>query len=81
LLATDVQTPATSLGQTAILGDAANRKTHPMDRMHCGVFKVGVVNGDYLSVDFWVCHRLRQMGYRIFVDPEIATRHQGTTQF
>ena len=53
----------------------------PMARVHYDVFKVGVVNGDYLSEDFWVCHRLRHMGYRIFVDPEIATRHQGTTQF
>ena len=53
----------------------------PMSYTHYDVFKVGVVNGDYLSEDFWVCHRLRQMGYRIFVDPEIATRHQGVTQF
>jgi hypothetical protein len=53
----------------------------PMAHTHYDVFKVGVVNGDYLSEDFWVCHRLRQMGYRIFVDPEIATRHQGVTQF
>jgi hypothetical protein len=50
-------------------------------QVHYDVFKVGVVGGDYLSEDFWVCHRLRSMGYRIFVDPEITTRHQGVTQF
>lgn len=53
----------------------------PMANVHYDVFKVGVVNGDYLSEDFWVCHRLRQMGFRVFVDPVISTRHQGITQF
>ena len=53
----------------------------PMALWHYDVFKVGVVNGDYLSEDFWVCHRLRQMGHKIFVDPFIPTRHQGVSQF
>jgi hypothetical protein len=65
-------------------GDVYQRllaKGAPMAQAHYDVFKVGVVNGDYLSEDFWICHRLRHMGYRIFVDPTIPTRHQGITQF
>lgn len=48
---------------------------------HYDVFRVGVVDGEYLSEDFWVCHRLRSLGFRICFDPEIATRHQGITEF
>ncbi|WP_295400228.1 hypothetical protein [uncultured Thiocystis sp.] len=53
----------------------------PLAQVHFDVFQVGVVGGDYLSEDYWVCHRLRQLGYRVFVDPEVATRHQGVTEF
>lgn len=52
-----------------------------MVETHYDVFRVGVVDGDYLSEDFWICHRLRTMGFRIWFDPEIATRHQGITEF
>lgn len=48
---------------------------------HYDVFKVGVVDGDYLSEDFWICHRLRALGFRVYFDPEITTRHQGITEF
>lgn len=41
------------------------------------VFGVGVVDGEYLSEDFWVCHRLRRLGFRIHVDPAVVTRHNG----
>lgn len=41
------------------------------------VFRVGVVDGEYLSEDFWVCHVLRRLGFRIHVDPTIVTRHNG----
>jgi hypothetical protein len=41
------------------------------------VFRVGVVDGDYLSEDFWICHVLRRLGFLIHVDPTIVTRHNG----
>jgi hypothetical protein len=41
------------------------------------VFRVGVVDGEYLSEDFWVCHVLRRLGFRIHVDPTVVTRHNG----
>lgn len=53
----------------------------PVARVHYDVFKVGVVGGDYLSEDYWVCHRLRALGFPVYVDPEIPTRHQGVTEF
>lgn len=53
----------------------------PLARTHYDVFQVGVVDAEYLSEDYWVCHRLRQLGHRVFFDPEIATRHQGMTEF
>jgi hypothetical protein len=53
----------------------------PLPDTHFDVFRVGVVDGDYLSEDFWVCHQLRALGFRIFIDPQVATRHQGITEF
>jgi hypothetical protein len=41
------------------------------------VFRVGVVDGDYLSEDSWVCHELRRLGFLIHVDPTLVTRRGG----
>jgi hypothetical protein len=41
------------------------------------VFRVGVVGGEYLSEDFWICQVLRRLGYPIHVDPTVVTRHNG----
>ena len=45
------------------------------------VFQVGVRNGLYLSEDYWVCHRLRELGFDIYVDLSIKTRHHGIRSF
>lgn len=45
------------------------------------VFKAKVVNGIYLSEDFYVCHKLRELGFKVFVDKTISTRHSGTFTF
>lgn len=45
------------------------------------VFKVKVVDGIYLSEDFYVCHKLRELGYTIYVDKSISTRHSGMYTF
>ena len=44
---------------------------------HYDVFRTGVVNGDYLSEDYWVCGELRRLGFAIHLDPTILTRHSG----
>jgi len=45
------------------------------------VFQVGVRNGDYLSEDYWVCCRLRDLGFKVYVDLSIRTRHHGIKSF
>ena len=45
------------------------------------VFQVGVRDGDYLSEDYWVCYRLRELGFNVYVDISIRTRHHGTRSF
>ena len=47
-------------------------------RVHYDVFRVGVVDGEYLSEDFWACATLRRLGFSIHVDPAIVVRHHGT---
>ena len=44
------------------------------------VFRVGVVDDEYLSEDYWACNSLRRLGYSIYVDPIIVTQHSGTVQ-
>ncbi len=45
------------------------------------VFRVGVRDGVYLSEDYWVCERLRELGFDTWVDLSIRTRHQGMHGF
>jgi len=45
------------------------------------VFKTGVFNGEYDSEDYYVCRTLRRLGFDIFVDPKIPTRHNGMYVF
>jgi len=47
-------------------------------RVHYDVFRVGVVDGEYLSEDFWACATLRRLGFPVHVDPAIVVRHHGT---
>lgn len=63
-----------------VYGPPLSRGT-PLARVHYDVFQVGVVGGEYLSEDYWVCHRLRELGHQIHLDPEVVTRHQGVTEF
>lgn len=54
------------------------------DRQHntqFDVFQVGVKNGIYLSEDYFVCHKLRFLGYDIFVYPNINITHNGIFSF
>jgi len=53
----------------------------PLPETHFDVFRVGVVHGDYLSEDFFACYQLRQLGFKIYIDPQVVTRHQGVTEF
>jgi len=49
----------------------------PGVNVHYDVFRTGVVDGEYLSEDYWVCETLRRLGFAIHVDPTIVTTHHG----
>lgn len=55
------------------------RGTHTV--VNYDVFQVGVAGRTYLSEDFWVCRRLRQLGYEIVVDLSVGTMHYGNQRF
>lgn len=66
----------------AVYGRSARTQRGDFDAdIHYDVFGVGVVEGEYLSEDFWACHRLRQLGFKIHVDPTVVTQHHGTVAF
>ena len=46
--------------------------------LHYDVFRTAVVDGEYLSEDFYACATLRRLGFAIHVDPTIVTTHHGT---
>jgi hypothetical protein len=48
---------------------------------HYDIFRVGISNGEYLSEDFWICQELRHLGFEIFVDTSVYTRHNGMVAF
>ena len=50
-------------------------------RSQFDVFQVGVENGVYLSEDYWVCHKLRELGFNIHVLTGIQVTHNGNFQF
>ncbi len=58
-------------GTTALLGDPLRA------RIFYDVFRVGVVDDEYLSEDFWVCRTLRRLGFAIHVDATVVTQHSG----
>jgi len=45
------------------------------------IFKVGVVDGEYLSEDYFVCNTLRKLGFEVFVDVGVRTKHNGMYVF
>lgn len=48
--------------------------------VHYDVFRAGVLDGEYLSEDFWACHSLRRLGYAIHVDHGVIAHHMGMVQ-
>lgn len=58
-------------GSTALLG------TPLRARVFYDVFRVGVIDDEYLSEDYWMCRTLRRLGFAIHVDPTVVTQHSG----
>lgn len=57
-----------------ILGDVASGT-------HYDVFRQGVLDGAYVSEDFQVCDELRSLGFEIYADLGIRTKHYGMYEF
>lgn len=45
------------------------------------VFQVGVVEGEYLSEDYWLCHELSALGHKIHVCDAVKVTHHGMHGF
>lgn len=45
------------------------------------IFQVGVLDGEYLSEDYFVCKTLQGLGYDVYVDPNVKNRHNGMFVF
>lgn len=55
-----------------------NTDTYEHNGINCyDVFQVGVKDGIYLSEDFYVCDRLQEGGFPVYVDDSIVVGHNG----
>lgn len=45
------------------------------------VFQTKVMGDTYLSEDYFVCHRVRQLGFTVYVHPGVRTVHNGMFAF
>ena len=59
---------------------ASTQRGDDAAQVHYDVFRVGVVGDEYLSEDYWVCRRLWQLGFPVYVDPIIVTEHNGSVR-
>jgi hypothetical protein len=64
-------------GRVYTRGVAIGRNGDVRATLHYDVFRVGVLDDEYLSEDYWVCETLRRLGFAIHVDPVIVTQHSG----
>lgn len=48
-----------------------------LDISHYDIFRVGVVDGEYLSEDFYACKVLSRLGYTIYCDDTVDSYHNG----
>ena len=56
-------------------------QTQDVPSTHYDIFRVGVADDEYLSEDFWLCRELRSLGFEIYVDTSVYTRHHGIVAF
>jgi hypothetical protein len=54
---------------------------HKSEHWQYDVFQVGVENGVYLSEDYYVCHKLRKLGYKIKALSNVPVKHNGNYTF
>ena len=52
-----------------------------VNKQQYDIFTTEIVNGEYLSEDFNLCYKLRKLGYSIYVDTSVYTRHSGIVNY
>ena len=52
-----------------------------LGKINYDIFRTCIVEDEYLSEDFSVCHQLRLLGYKIHVETSVYTRHNGMVAF
>lgn len=45
------------------------------------VFKIGVVDNEYQSEDFYLCNKLRELNFKVYTDDTAMCRHAGVVEF
>lgn len=63
------------------MGNPHTRGDSVDDTKMYDIFQTGVIDGEYLSEDYWVCKTLRELGFDIYVDTNVQTRHNGMYVF
>lgn len=63
------------------MGNPNTRGNSVDDMKMYNVFGVGVKDGEYLSEDYWACNTLRELGFDVYVDTMVHTRHNGIYVF
>lgn len=61
--------------------EAEHKRKELGAKLFYDVFRVGVVDEEYLSEDFWVCETLKKLGYKIHITDAVATKHFGMHGF
>ena len=54
-----------------------SRTNNKLPQTMYDVFEVGVVDNQYLSEDYFVCHKLNKMNINVYVDTSIPVTHNG----
>lgn len=60
--------------------------SEPYNEMESGkhrrwIFNTLIVNGQLISEDIWVCRKLQELGFQIWLDPTMTLNHLGTKKF
>ena len=60
------------------LSDSSIEYTDAQNILIRNVFEIGLFNGEFLSEDFFVCEKLKKLGYKIMLDSKINLGHEGS---
>ncbi len=56
-------------------------KYNDMDGLLSNAFEIKIINGEMHSEDVVVCHKLKQLGFKVYLDKSITCNHIGTKKY